>query len=87
MSIVQIKQLLKLHIIEDIGNIIINYMYIKCNICRTMREKLLICFCLTKACDICIKSCIACQNNICINCDICDECTLIYNNSIGYEDT
>lgn len=87
MMIVQIKQLLELYIIKDIGNIIINYIYNKCNICYVLQEKLLTCYCFTKVCDLCIKSCIACQANLCINCDICNECTIIYNNSIRYEDT
>jgi hypothetical protein len=36
--IVQIKQLLELYIIKDIGDIIINYIYNKCNICYVLQE-------------------------------------------------
>ncbi len=81
-----IKNLLQPHIVKDIRNIIIEYIFMKCGICNNMYETLIYCYCNKNICNICMKPCISCNINICVNCEICDDCNTIYENTLFYID-
>ena len=82
MSVTDINTNLYPYIIDDIRKIIINYIFMKCDICNNMEENLPICECNNTICYTCIKICVGCNTKICINCDICDDCNTIYRKSI-----